>query len=477
MKTRSEKDSLGEIQVPDDRYWGAQTQRSVHNFNIGGFGEAMPYRLIIAYAYLKKACATVNYDYGVYLREKNPLSKEKRDAICQAADEIIFGSLLDNFPLKVWQTGSGTQTNMNLNEVIANRATEIMGGDFRKEKLVHPNDDVNMRQSSNDTFPSAMRIALTLAIDNQLTPAISALKGALHNKSVQFKDIVKVGRTHLQDAVPLFLGQEFGGYLTMINKSAAHIYHVKATHLQEIAIGGTAVGTGLNTGFAWSGDVCKQLNKLTPKNYGFTPHPNNFHALTSHDAEVLLSGALKSLAANLMKIANDIRLLASGPRCGLGELILPMNEPGSSIMPGKVNPTQCEQVTMVAIEVMGNDAAVGFAASQGQFELNVFKPLIIHNLMRSIALLSDSMRLFANKCVIGIEPNLETIEANVENSLMLVTVLAPHIGYDNAAKVAKLAHASGGTLKQAAIELGFGFEFDKYVVPRTMAYGKDNRSH
>ena len=465
MDTRTEKDTLGEVQVPDDKYWGAQTKRSIENFKIGGHSESMPYRLIVAYAYLKKACAIINYEFreGKY----SNLDEKKMKAICQAADEIIDGTLQSHFPLKVWQTGSGTQTNMNLNEVIANRATEIMGGDFRKEKLVHPNDDVNMGQSSNDTFPTAMRIATVMAMEEQLTPGLSELKGSLYRKVKEFKDIIKVGRTHLQDAVPLTLGQEFHGYLTMLNKSAAHIYHTR-TYLHELAIGGTAVGTGLNTGFRWADAVCAQLNKLTPRNYGFRSHPNKFHALTSHDAEVILSGALKSLAANLMKIANDIRLLASGPRSGLGELILPMNEPGSSIMPGKVNPTQCEQVTMVAVEVMGNDAAIGFAASQGQFELNVFKPIIIFNLLRSIWLLADSMTQFSRLCVRGIEPNLEKIAHNLENSLMLVTALAPHIGYDKAAKVAKLAHVSNTTLKEAAKELGFEVEYEKHVDPRKM---------
>lgn len=460
MDTRIEKDTLGEVHVLTNKYWGAQTQRSFENFNIGGFSELMPYRLIVSYAYLKKACAIVNHDF-------KKLDIKKMKAICQAADEIIDGTLRRHFPLRAWQTGSGTQTNMNLNEVIANRATQIMGGDFRKEKLVHPNDDVNMGQSSNDTFPSAMRIAVMMAMEEELTPGLCELKISLDSKVKEFKNVIKVGRTHLQDAVPLTLGQEFSGYLTMLNKSAAHIYHTR-TYLRELAIGGTAVGTGLNTKTQWSDAVCAQLNKLTPKNYGFISHPNKFHALTSHDAEVVFSGTLKSLAANLMKIANDIRLLASGPRCGLGELILPMNEPGSSIMPGKVNPTQCEQVTMVAIEVMGNDASIGFAASQGQLELNVFKPMIIFNLLRSIRLLSDSMTMFANKCVAGIEINLKRITHNLENSLMLVTSLAPHIGYDEAAKVAKLAHASESTLMEAAIELGFEEEYHKYVDPKRM---------
>ena len=455
---------MGEMQVPADKYWAAQTQRSVQNFQIGD--EKMPLEVVYGFANLKKACALVNNELG-------RLDDKKAEAIAKACDTVLSGELDDNFPLVVWQTGSGTQSNMNMNEVVASKATEILGGDFTKEKLVHPNDDVNKGQSSNDTYPTGMRIAEVVAVVDNLLPALDQLKATLEAKAKAFDDIVKIGRTHLQDATPLTLGQEISGYVAMLETNKKQIEDA-LKYVRELAIGGTAVGTGLNSHPEFSERVAAQLNRFMAKDYGFVSQPNKFHALTGHDAEVVLSGALKALAANLMKIANDIRWLASGPRCGLGEIEIPANEPGSSIMPGKVNPTQAEALTMVAVQVMGNDAAVGFAASQGNFELNVFKPVIAYNVLQSIRLLSDAMRSFDTNCAVGIEPIKEKIDKFLNDSLMLVTALNPHIGYENAAKIAKTAHANGTTLKEEAINLGLltAEEFDKYVRPEEMTAPK-----
>jgi len=460
MEYRIEKDTMGEMQVPADKYWAAQTQRSVQNFQIGV--EKMPMEVVYGFANLKKACALVNNELG-------RLEDDKSDAIVKACDSVLAGELDDNFPLVVWQTGSGTQSNMNMNEVVANKATELLGGDFTKEHLVHPNDDVNKGQSSNDTYPTGMRIAEVVAVTDNLIPALKQLKGTLEAKSKAFSDIVKIGRTHLQDATPLTLGQELSGYVAMLETNLKQIEDA-LVYCRELAIGGTAVGTGLNSHPEFSQRVAAQLNSFMEKDYGFISQPNKFHALTGHDAEVVLSGALKALAANLMKIANDIRWLASGPRCGLGEIEIPANEPGSSIMPGKVNPTQAEAITMVAVQVMGNDAAVGFAASQGNFELNVFKPVIAYNILQSVRLLADSMRSFDVNCAVGIQPIEEKIKKFLNDSLMLVTALNPYIGYENAAKIAKTAHANGTTLKEEAINLGFlsAEEFDRYVQPQEM---------
>ncbi len=460
MDYRIEKDTMGEMKVPADKYWAAQTQRSIQNFKIGN--ETMPLEVVYGFANLKKACALVNNDL-------ERMSDEVSGAIAQACDLILAGELDDNFPLVVWQTGSGTQSNMNINEVVANKATEILGGDFTKENLVHPNDDVNKGQSSNDTFPTGMRIAEVIAVTDNLIPALKQLKSTLQAKSEAFSDVVKIGRTHLQDATPLTLGQELSGYVAMLETNLRQINDA-LVYCKELAIGGTAVGTGLNSHPEFSQKVSEKLNTFMPKNYGFVSQPNKFHALTGHDAEVVLSGALKALAANLMKIANDIRWLASGPRCGLGEIEIPANEPGSSIMPGKVNPTQAEAITMVAVQVMGNDTAVGFAASQGNFELNVYKPVIAFNVLQSIRLLSDAMRSFDKNCAQGIEPIRDNIDRFLNDSLMLVTALNPHIGYENAAKIAKSAHAKGTTLKEEAVALGFmtAEEFDKYVKPEEM---------
>lgn len=460
MDYRIEKDTMGEINVPNNRYWGAQTQRSLENFPIGD--EKMPKKIIEGFAYLKKACAIVN-------KKLDKLDDSKTDAICVACDEVIKGKLYDEFPLVVWQTGSGTQSNMNINEVIASRATEILGKDFRVEKLIHPNDDVNKAQSSNDTFPTAMRIAFVLDIQDRLIPAINVLKTTFENKSKEFENIVKIGRTHLQDATPLTLGQEISAYVDMLDKALNQIDD-SMKYLVELAIGGTAVGTGLNSHPDFSPMVCEVLNTLTNTKYPFKSHPNKFHALTAHDAEVVLSGVLTALASNLMKIANDIRWLSSGPRCGIGELNIPENEPGSSIMPGKVNPTQSEAMTMVAVQVMGNNTTVGIAASQGNFELNVFKPVIALNILQSIRLLSDTMIAFNDNCAIGIEPNLVNINKYLNDSLMLVTALNPYIGYEKAALIAKTAHKNGTTLKQEAVNLGIlsQEEFDSYVKPENM---------
>ena len=460
MDYRIEKDTMGEINVPNNRYWGAQTQRSLQNFLIGD--EKMPKKIIEGFAYLKKACAIVN-------KKLDKLDDSKTDAICVACDEVIKGKLYDEFPLVVWQTGSGTQSNMNINEVIASRATEILGKDFRVEKLIHPNDDVNKAQSSNDTFPTAMRIAFVLDIQDRLIPAINILKTTFENKSKEFENIVKIGRTHLQDATPLTLGQEISAYVDMLDKALNQIDD-SMKYLVELAIGGTAVGTGLNSHPDFSPMVREVLNTLTNTKYPFKSHPNKFHALTAHDAEVVLSGVLTALASNLMKIANDIRWLSSGPRCGIGELNIPENEPGSSIMPGKVNPTQSEAMTMVAVQVMGNNTTVGIAASQGNFELNVFKPVIALNILQSIRLLSDTMIAFNDNCAVGIELNLVNINKYLNDSLMLVTALNPYIGYEKAALIAKTAHKNGTTLKQEAVNLGIlsQEEFDSYVKPENM---------
>ena len=462
MDYRIEKDTMGEMQVPAEKYWGAQTQRSVENFKIGE--EKMPYEITRAFSYLKKAVALVNRDLG-------KLDAKKAEAIAQAADEMLAGKLDGNYPLVVWQTGSGTQSNMNNNEVLANRATEILGGDFTKEKLVHPNDDVNKSQSSNDTYPTALHVASVIAVEQRLLPAIAKLKATLQEKSDAFMDIVKIGRTHLQDATPLTLGQEISGWVEMLNK-CEKMAKDSLEPVRELALGGTAVGTGLNAHPELGERVAAKLTELT--GHDFVTAPNKFHALTSHDALVYAHGALKALAADMMKIANDVRWLASGPRCGIGEITIPENEPGSSIMPGKVNPTQSEAVTMVACQVMGNDAAIGFAASQGNFELNVFKPVIAYNFLQSVRLLADSIVSFNDNCAVGIEPNRTTIEHNLQNSLMLVTALNPHIGYENAAKIAKTAHKNNSTLKATAVELGLltEEEFDRYVVPEDMTAPK-----
>ena len=458
MQTRIEKDTMGEIEVPLDAYWGAQTQRSVQNFKIGE--EKMPYEITRAFSYLKKAVALVNKDLG-------KLDAKKADAIAQAADDMLAGKRDGNDPLVGWQTGAGTQSNMNDNEVLANRATEILGGDFRKEKLVHPNDDVNKSQSSNDTYPTALHVAAVIAVEEQLLPAIAKLKATLQVKSEEFANIVKIGRTHLQDATPLTLGQEISGWVEMLNKSEKMAKDSLAA-VRELALGGTAVGTGLNAHPELGERVAKKLSELT--GHDFITAPNKFHALTSHDGLVFAHGALKALAADMMKIANDVRWLASGPRCGLGEIEIPANEPGSSIMPGKVNPTQSEAVTMVACQVMGNDTTIGIAASQGNFELNVFKPVIAYNFLQSVRLLSDSIVSFNDNAAVGIKPVESKIDHYLHDSLMLVTALNPHIGYENAAKIAKTAHADNSTLKEAAVKLGLltAEQFDEYVKPEEM---------
>jgi fumarate hydratase class II len=458
MEYRVERDTMGEVQVPADRLWGAQTQRSFQNFKIGS--EKMPLKLLHAFARLKKACATANHALG-------NLDKNKAAAIIQACDEILNSLHDQEFPLSVWQTGSGTQSNMNCNEVIANRATQILGGDFTKEKLVHPNDHVNMSQSSNDTFPTAMHISAVMAVEDELIPALEKLRQTLYSKAEQFKEIVKIGRTHLQDATPLTLGQEISGWAAMLETNQTQL-HEALTHVRELAIGGTAVGTGLNAHPEFSDRVAEAVARDTGKQ--FTSAANKFQALTSHDALTFAGGALKALAANLMKIANDVRWLASGPRCGIGEISIPANEPGSSIMPGKVNPTQSEALTMVACQIFGNDATIGFAASQGNFELNVFKPVIAYNFLQSTQLLADAMHSFNDNCAIGIEPVIDKIQHNLHNSLMLVTALNPHIGYENAAKIAKTAFADHITLKESAIKLGLltSEQFDQYIIPQEM---------
>ncbi len=460
VPTRTESDSMGKIEVPVDRYYGAQTARSLIHFAIGK--DTMPPELIRAFGILKKAAALVNRDLG-------KLSEEKCNLITQAADEVISGKLQDHFPLRIWQTGSGTQTNMNVNEVISNRAISISGGTMGSKKPIHPNDDVNMSQSSNDTFPAAMHIAAATETSRHLLPAVKRLRDALDAKAKEFMGIVKIGRTHLQDATPLTVGQEFSGWVSLLDRDGARIAMAEEG-LLDLAIGGTAVGTGLNAHPEFAERAAKKIAELT--GLPFRSHPNKFASLSAHDEIVFASGALKTLAASLMKIANDVRWLASGPRCGLGELTLPENEPGSSIMPGKVNPTQCEAVTMVAVQVMGNDAAIGFAGSQGNFELNVYKPVMIFNYLHSVELLADSMNSFVEHCVVGIEVNRDTIDHYVHNSLMLVTALAPKIGYDNAAKVAKTAHHENSTLRETVVKLGFlsAEEFDKLVKPEDMTH-------
>jgi fumarate hydratase class II len=449
---------MGTIAVPSDRYWGAQTARSLTYFAIGQL--LMPLAVVHAMGVLKKAAAIVNLQVG-------KLSERQATLIIQAADEVMRGQLDDHFPLRVWQTGSGTQTNMNVNEVIANRAISLAGGELGSKDPIHPNDHVNASQSSNDTFPTAMHIAAVLELSHTLIPAVQALRDALAEKAGRFQDLIKIGRTHLMDAVPLTLGQEFSGYVAQLDQSLARI-NSSFPDLYELAIGGTAVGTGLNTHPEFATRVAAEIARIT--GCPFISAPNKFAALASHEPLVMASGALKALAGALMKIANDLRWMGSGPRCGLGELILPTNEPGSSIMPGKVNPTQCEAMTMVCVQVMGNDTAIAIANSQGNFELNVFKPLIIHNLLQSIELLADACRCFTNFCVVGLEPNPVQIQHFLENSLMLVTALNPHIGYDRAAAVAKKAYTEAKTLRAACVELGFltAEEFDQHVDPTKM---------
>jgi fumarate hydratase class II len=459
QKTRLETDSMGEIEVPADKYWGAQTQRSLLHFNIGD--DRMPREMIRAFGILKKAAALVNEELG-------KLPPEKAKLIVEACDEVIEGKLDGHFPLRVWQTGSGTQTNMNANEVISNRAIELAGGVLGSKSPIHPNDDVNMSQSSNDTFPTAMYIAGAERL-NKLIPEVQKVHDAINAKAREFKDVVKIGRTHLQDATPLTVGQEMSGWASLVESDVERL-RMSMPGLLELAIGGTAVGTGLNSHPEFGERAARKIAELT--GLPFKSHKNKFAALSAHDEIVFASGALKTLAASLMKIANDIRWLASGPRCGLGELVLPENEPGSSIMPGKVNPTQSEAMTMVAVQVFGNDAATTFAGSQGNFELNVFKPVMIHNFLHSIRLLHDACRGFVEYCIAGIELNRAQIEEYVKDSLMLVTALNPHIGYDKAAKVAKNAHKKGISLRESAVELGYltAEQFDSYVKPEEMTH-------
>ncbi len=444
---------MGEVKVPADRYWGAQTQRSFENFKIGT--QRMPAEIIHAFGILKKAAAQANLELGV-------LDEKRAAAIEQAADEVIDGKLSEHFPLVIYQTGSGTQSNMNVNEVIANRANEILG-----EKLIHPNDHVNKSQSSNDTFPTAMHIAAVQTVEDRLLPAIEALIEVFERLMRQNKDIIKTGRTHLQDATPLTLGQEISGWHAMLCE-ARQMLVASLAGVRKLALGGTAVGTGLNAPAGFAELSAEKISEITGKE--FVTAPNKFHSLTSKDALVFCHGAMKALAADLMKIANDVRWLASGPRCGIGEITIPENEPGSSIMPGKVNPTQCEALTMVCVQVMGNDAAIGFAASQGNFQLNVFMPVLIHNFLESAGLLADAMLSFAHNCAEGIQPNREKIAENMNKSLMLVTALNTHIGYENAAKIAKLAHKDNLTLKEAALKLGLvsAEDFDQWVDPKKM---------
>lgn len=455
---RTETDSFGPLEVPSDKYWGAQTQRSLQNFKIGT--EVLPPAMIRALAIVKKAAALANVDL-------KQLDAPLGEAISQAADEVMEGRYDHHFPLKVWQTGSGTQSHMNINEVLSNRAIELLGGEMGSKKPVHPNDHVNRGQSSNDSFPTAMHIAASEQVTHELLPALEELHAALDRKASEFSSIVKIGRTHLQDATPLTLGQEFSGYAQQMKNSITRIKHA-LPHVLELAQGGTAVGTGLNSVEGFDALFAKKVATIT--GLPFVTAPNKFEALATHDALVELSGALNTLAVSLMKIANDIRLLGSGPRCGIGEISLPENEPGSSIMPGKVNPTQSEALTMVCAQVMGNHTTVTIGGATGHFELNVFKPVIIYNVLQSIRLLSDGMRSFASNCVVGIEANKDRITTLLNESLMLVTILNPHIGYDNAAKVAKKAHAEGTTLKQACVALGLlsAEDFDRLVKPETM---------
>lgn len=457
MEYRIEKDTMGEMQVPADRYWAAQTQRSFQNFKIGG--ELMPREITHAFGILKKAAAIANFNMG-------KMDEKKKDTICAACDEVIAGQLYDHFPLVVWQTGSGTQSNMNANEVIANRGNEMVG-----EKLLHPNDHINMSQSSNDTFPTAMHIAAVIAIEDKLFPAMDQMIATLKRLESENDDVVKSGRTHLQDATPIKFSQEISGWRNMIEKTRGML-ELSLPGLKELALGGTAVGTGINAPKGFGEEVAKVVSELTGKE--FTSAANKFHALTSKDELVFAHGALKALAANMMKIANDVRWLASGPRCGLGEIKIPENEPGSSIMPGKVNPTQCESMTMVAVQVMANDVAVGMAASQGNFELNVFMPVCIYNFLQSVRLLADGLVSFHDNCVVGIEANRDKMKHNLYNSLMLVTALNPYIGYENAAKTAKLAYKEDISLKEACVKLGFltAEKFDEVFKPEEMATQK-----
>ena len=464
MKIRIEKDTMGQVEVPADKYWGAQTQRSKDNFKIGR--GTMPIEIIQAFAILKKAAALANTELGV-------LPKEKSELIATVCDEILEGKLDDQFPLVVWQTGSGTQSNMNMNEVIANRAHVIKGGRLGEGiRFIHPNDDVNKSQSSNDTFPTAMHIAAYKMFMEITFPGVEKLRKTLEEKVKAFKTIVKTGRTHLMDATPLTLGQEFSGYLSQVEHGIAALKNSLA-HLSELALGGTAVGTGLNTPKGYDVLVAKKISELT--GYPFITAPNKFESLAAHDAIVESSGALKTLAVSLMKIANDIRMLGSGPRCGIGELNLPANEPGSSIMPGKVNPTQCEALTMVCAQVIGNDMAIAVGGMQGHYQLNVFKPVMIYNLLQSSRLIGDACVSFNDNCVVGIEPNLQNIKTNLENSLMLVTALNTHIGYENAAKIAKKAHSEGKTLREAALELGLvtDEQFNEWIDPSKMIGSMD----
>lgn len=457
MEYRIEHDTFGEIQVPADKLWGAQTQRSKHNFKIGG--ERIPLGVIQAFAHLKKSAAIASHSFG-------NLSEVKMKAIKAAAEEVIEGKWDEHFPLVVWQTGSGTQSNMNMNEVLANRGNQLLE-EWGEEERLHPNDDVNKSQSSNDTFPTALHVAGVIAVEREVLPAIDKLAATLQKKSEDLTDIIKIGRTHLQDATPLTLGQEISGWHRMLEKTHSML-ETSVETMKELAIGGTAVGTGLNAPAGFGEKVAEEISKSV--GIDFTSAQNKFHALTSYDEVVYTHGALKALAADLMKIANDVRWLASGPRSGIGEITIPENEPGSSIMPGKVNPTQSEALTMVVAQVMGNDATIGFSASQGNFELNVFKPVIIYNFLQSAKLLADGMISFNDNCAVGIEPNREEIDNKVKNSLMLVTALNPHIGYENAAKIAKKAHTEGTTLKEAALSTGLLTEaqFDEYVDPSKM---------
>lgn len=458
MSYRIEKDSIGEVKVPADKYYGAQTMRSFTNFEIGV--ETMPIEIIRAFAYLKKSAAHANAELG-------NLEDEKRDLISQVCDEILDGKLNDHFPLVVWQTGSGTQSNMNVNEVVSNRAIEIAGGEMGSKTPVHPNDDVNRSQSSNDTFPTAMSISAIIAVEDKLIPALEAITSVFAKKADSFKDIVKIGRTHLMDATPLTLGQEFSGYVSQLEHGLVALKNTLA-HLRELALGGTAVGTGINTVKGYPELVAKKISEFTGKD--FITAPNKFESLAAHDAIVEAHGAVKTIAVSVMKIANDIRWLASGPRCGIGEIIIPANEPGSSIMPGKVNPTQCEAITMVCTQVMGNDTTINVAGSQGNFELNVYKPVMIYNFLQSVNNLADALNSFNKNCAVGIEANQTNIDKNLYGSLMLVTALNPVIGYDNAAKIAKKAYNDNSTLREAAIalELLSGEEFDKVVRPEDM---------
>ncbi|WP_434924041.1 class II fumarate hydratase [Enterobacter asburiae] len=455
---RHEKDSMGAIDVPADKLWGAQTQRSLEHFRIST--EKMPVSQIQALALTKRAAAKVNQDLGL-------LTADKATAIINAADEVLAGKHPDEFPLAIWQTGSGTQSNMNMNEVLANRASELLGGVRGMERKVHPNDDVNKSQSSNDVFPTAMHVAAVIAIREQLIPQLNVLKSTLNEKAQAFRDIVKIGRTHLQDATPLTLGQEISGWVAMLEHNLKHIEY-SLPHLAELALGGTAVGTGLNTHPEYAVRVAEELANITGQ--PFVTAPNKFEALATCDALVHTHGALKGLAASLMKIANDVRWLASGPRCGIGEISIPENEPGSSIMPGKVNPTQCEAMTMLCCQVLGNDVAVNLGGASGNFELNVYRPMVIHNVLQSIRLLADGMESFNEHCAVGIEPNRERISQLLNESLMLVTALNTHIGYDKAAEIAKKAHKEGLTLKASALALGYltEAEFDAWVRPEAM---------